>query len=1228
MKSIFTKKKDDEEKRKTTVVCSKDFIKDVNYIKSPTPICQKDLQHILELVIDISKGKTITENIYKIRNNSIQSFHDNLNEGNYKNFIKSIKDILFNPDYYLGFEETSDNNITESKSYTPKNFFKDFITNISPVLITLLSENIDEITSLIEKYNEIEKKGVPEFLINKRNEWFEKRNELDNLCNNFEHDAKCNKNIDLDEIIKNIENINKEKSSKQKSLKLPESQQKLSMSSSQLQHPEQNSKKDSGEFLLTNLPPPPPPPILNTEQPQPEQPQLEQPRLEQPQLEQPVSPDVILKQYVETFKKIYFEPFFYQIVSLDINDFVSLFNSENTENRITINYLDTDNKKYPYNYDDLFSVLFSFIYVDITPFYNLITDETEKNNPSLSQLVDKSTIDKINFDTNKANEILKKRSTNVTNNKKYLFIKNFYEIIEKTVILDFEDIKYIFVYLVSLIGKTIKNTIELYKRLKQNSSYNKDAYNKLEEILSNKSSDMVLTFLKINNFENNIDKTNKRFKIDYKNMEENKLVLKYNDDNIKYYDTTDRNNIKVNTNAEITLKKDYNIAKYTDYFTVSEKKYKNQYNLGPFSKIFNFDKNNEQIASELKIVQNLLEREIPVFIIGYGASGAGKTSSLIYNKNDGQNGIIVHLCNIMARKGFYNNVELKSREFYAERLNLQGKNNENKNTIVRQIPENNNVISFEYKDGEFKLTKDYKHINKHKKETDSKNFIENTKIGEILEYIIDTDRLVFATTNNPNSSRSHSLSFLKFINNENGKEVTLIVGDFAGVENIFNCEDPETIKKFNEIKGKSNSYYTEVKDEESDALSGNGISFPEPHKKINDLEKNKKNHKFNLYNKFFENETMSEYIKIESGLNISITQVIDSIVKNLFIENNNINDFYKNFKSEFEKKYILEQGKKGKKDKPVENGQNILEIPIDEYKKYVKYYVNKIVDNAKYVNLIDKAEEEKRNTEIKVLSEKKQYKYIENICRLRRNEGFMINKSLEEVRKIIKYILIYKNKDRINISPPFIKECIDFYCSKDKCFPLDRGSKYDFEKLIPFTIFREIYDNLDKDKFLKIVISVFCVLNISRVANNPPPVPYIDINIMKKLYYNPPNNDYTEFIKEFKRFFEKDTSEKFKNPPLSYFETDFSDKNNENIFSKDAVNNVETIKINDIFQNANIESGRITTVNEDNKNIIEIFFELINKFNASSAIGTLDFLDQLAKFNTINSICKLDKLNL
>jgi hypothetical protein len=64
--------------------------------------------------------------------------------------------------------------------------------------------------------------------------------------------------------------------------------------------------------------------------------------------------------------------------------------------------------------------------------------------------------------------------------------------------------------------------------------------------------------------------------------------------------------------------------------------------------------------------------------------------------------------------------------------------------------------------------------------------------------LIDTDRFVKATTNNPNSSRSHTLVFVKLLGKE--KIGNIIIGDFAGVENKFSCENPNTISAFLSVK--------------------------------------------------------------------------------------------------------------------------------------------------------------------------------------------------------------------------------------------------------------------------------------------------------------------------------------------------------------------------------------------------------------------------------------------
>ena len=42
------------------------------------------------------------------------------------------------------------------------------------------------------------------------------------------------------------------------------------------------------------------------------------------------------------------------------------------------------------------------------------------------------------------------------------------------------------------------------------------------------------------------------------------------------------------------------------------------------------------------------------------------------------------------------------------------------------------------------------------------------------------------------------------------------------------------------------------------------------------------------------------------------------------------------------------------------------------------------------------------------------------------------------------------------------------------------------------------------------------------------------------------------------------------------------------------------------------------------KIIVQQFIDMIDKNNAISAIGTLEFLDQLAKFNKVSNICRAD----
>ena len=70
------------------------------------------------------------------------------------------------------------------------------------------------------------------------------------------------------------------------------------------------------------------------------------------------------------------------------------------------------------------------------------------------------------------------------------------------------------------------------------------------------------------------------------------------------------------------------------------------------------------------VIKEKIKENKPIFMIGYGASGAGKTSSLIYFKKNNENGILINLCNQLGDEGIFNEIELKCKEFYQIRFFL------------------------------------------------------------------------------------------------------------------------------------------------------------------------------------------------------------------------------------------------------------------------------------------------------------------------------------------------------------------------------------------------------------------------------------------------------------------------------------------------------------------------------------------------------------------------------
>jgi len=293
--------------------------------------------------------------------------------------------------------------------------------------------------------------------------------------------------------------------------------------------------------------------------------------------------------------------------------------------------------------------------------------------------------------------------------------------------------------------------------------------------------------------------------------------------------------------------------------------YNNTYVFGRFNKIFTPIYTNSQMTTTIlsKIEKHMTVGK-PIFMIGYGASGAGKTSSLIYYKkgidSNSQNGVLMHICNEIYGKHGYNTINVYTEEFYI--ANTGGDRDDydritdemlNNPTVKRVPADKDKTMIFKYDTGKkgFYLDKNnddlhLPHIHQYRFQTGENHpsykeyFVKNrlpedksaptidytkntthtfTKgsatLGEVLLHVIDTDRFVKATTNNPNSSRSHVLVYLSMtksgVMTDTENPINIIVGDFAGVENKFNCGDPSVIDAFMNVKRDDDSnipYYT------------------------------------------------------------------------------------------------------------------------------------------------------------------------------------------------------------------------------------------------------------------------------------------------------------------------------------------------------------------------------------------------------------------------------------
>ena len=402
----------------------------------------------------------------------------------------------------------------------------------------------------------------------------------------------------------------------------------------------------------------------------------------------------------------------------------------------------------------------------------------------------------------------------------------------------------------------IKNVCDKMEDMKEKIEFIRNKNNThvvkaIDANLAKQNNNNIIVMLKINNFDDEKTIHNQRFDVNIAN-DNKSMLLKYNDDNFPYYQdppTTDNEKAgnvimitseyiktfcsenyptKRQDGGELTTFVDKNLIKKiklensaSEYqFTINEENYDQQYLLGNYHEIYRPELENSKIAEKMNIiVDQLVEKQKPVFILGYGASGAGKTSSLIYFNKANENGILIHLCNILGANHEYSGLTVQTKEYFQVNKKEEDVPDKDKDNGICTGTDNGDkkkytctLADYQFTYGSNNWTRANNNnksqtIHKYRPGSESMDQPTGQSLGETLIHIIDTDRFVKATTNNPNSSRSHVVVHLKFTNH-NTKPAFLFVGDFAGVENKFTCNSVNTQRQFLNVENdEGNTYY-------------------------------------------------------------------------------------------------------------------------------------------------------------------------------------------------------------------------------------------------------------------------------------------------------------------------------------------------------------------------------------------------------------------------------------
>jgi hypothetical protein len=642
--------------------------------------------------------------------------------------------------------------------------------------------------------------------------------------------------------------------------------------------------------------------------------------------------------------------------------------------------------------------------------------------------------------------------------------------------------------------------------------------------------------------------------------------------------------------------------------------YDNHYLYGPFTRVFPSYESNIKVASQCAEVLKSLKEGRSVFMFGYGASGAGKTSTLVYfnqgKTDEDKHGILIHILNRLAAESVKQRGGEPESQTNTPRTSKQEITLSVKELLASDTRDSINDYAFAFNKSTFTLKTKQTYKNEHNKSAEQQEFKEGTPIAEIIKHCIEDDRAVQATTNNPVSSRSHVMVFVRLDFME--QQPFLIIGDFAGVENAFDCGSNDVIEKMSRINKANNKelFYTLKKLDEDKCLVGKDKEKSDRTCNVDMIQdltdkelKFIQKYEYRINNIFdITTEQMDSFIgSVERKDNITVrnaenergefrkvreafdyligsrTQEEDKLKKNdnKFLYINTISEWkddlkinnrrqYEQLNSGYDKdaklnkeyeKYIIEQKNAFINKYPYLD----LTLQDDRYKRHEKtfqyivtmlgkyepnvvseykaekYHRNDNKDNEPRFSLesidddtrntlrkmieeteeqlgsaVQKAREEfdiaSRNTneeltklrtiKSKVECNNRRNKNITLACGCRNVEGKFINDSLNDLRGEITKAVVASFKDNNDVVPPFNHNCFNMYCNPflGYCFNDHQSVKQSGDNRITSTI-KKVLNN--KDQYEKMVYGIFCVMNWSRSANNPPPTAYIDVDDLR-----------------------------------------------------------------------------------------------------------------------------------